>query len=92
MAEIIHEGRQLASEIWLNVSHHADISHEIVDRCILQVIAMKSDYFMHKTEGPRGSIFIDDSYSATPDGVIAALKYIQEAYPNKKKILVFPGI
>jgi len=55
-------------------------------------IDMKSIYFMRKIEGHHGAIFINDSYSATPDGVIAALKYMQEAYPKKTKILVFPGI
>lgn len=47
---------------------------------------------MRKLEGPHGSIFIDDSYSANPDGVIAALEYVEDAYPENKKILVFPGI
>ncbi|MDD3190258.1 MAG: UDP-N-acetylmuramoyl-tripeptide--D-alanyl-D-alanine ligase [Candidatus Pacebacteria bacterium] len=55
-------------------------------------IDMKSIYFMHKTQGPHGSVFIDDSYSANPDGVIAALGYMREAYPKKTRILVFPGI
>lgn len=54
-ANIPHYIQQLASEIWLNASHHADISHEIVDRCILQVIAMKSDYFMELFENQSTS-------------------------------------
>jgi UDP-N-acetylmuramoyl-tripeptide--D-alanyl-D-alanine ligase len=52
----------------------------------------QEDYLMKKLNGPHDSIFIDDSYSANPDGVIAALEYMEDAYPAKKKILVFPGI
>jgi UDP-N-acetylmuramoyl-tripeptide--D-alanyl-D-alanine ligase len=55
-------------------------------------LEIKSDYLMQKLEGPHGSIFINDSYSANPDGVIAALEYLEDAYPEEKKILVFPGI
>lgn len=55
-------------------------------------IGITSDYLMQKLDGPRGSIFIDDSYSANPTGVLAALEYLREAYPDKNKILVFPGI
>lgn len=55
-------------------------------------IEIKSDYLMQKLQGPNGSIFIDDSYSANPSGVIAALEYLEDAYPKYKKIFVFPGI
>lgn len=57
-------------------------------------IEIKSGYLMQKLEGPNESIFIDDSYSANPTGVIAALEYLEDAYPNpgQKRILVFPGI
>lgn len=55
-------------------------------------LEIRSDYLMQKLEGLHGSVFINDSYSANPDGVIAALEYLEDAYPDKKKILVFPGI
>lgn len=51
-----------------------------------------SDYLMHCLPGPRGSVFIDDSYSANRNGVIAALTYLEDAYPDRQKMLVFPGI
>ncbi len=55
-------------------------------------IDMSSEYLLQKKEGIKGAIFIDDSYSANPDGVIAALEYLEEAYPEKKRMIVFPGI
>ncbi|NOQ68165.1 hypothetical protein GQ568_01870 [Patescibacteria group bacterium] len=51
-----------------------------------------SKFMMRRLDGPNKSIFIDDSYSANPDGVMAALDYLDEAYKNYKKIIVFPGI
>jgi UDP-N-acetylmuramoyl-tripeptide--D-alanyl-D-alanine ligase len=51
-----------------------------------------TEFMMRKLYGPNNSIFIDDSYSANPDGVIAALDYLNEAYKDYKKIIVFPGI
>jgi len=51
-----------------------------------------SRFMMRKINGFNNSIFIDDSYSANPDGVIAALNYLDEAYRDCKKIIVFPGI
>ncbi|MCK5123421.1 MAG: UDP-N-acetylmuramoyl-tripeptide--D-alanyl-D-alanine ligase [Candidatus Pacebacteria bacterium] len=51
-----------------------------------------SKFMMRKLDGPNNSVFIDDSYSANPDGVIAALDYLDEAYRDYKKIIVFPGI
>jgi len=52
----------------------------------------RSKYLMRKQEGGKGAVFINDSYSANPTGVIAALEYMEDAYPEYKKILVFPGI
>jgi UDP-N-acetylmuramoyl-tripeptide--D-alanyl-D-alanine ligase len=52
----------------------------------------RSKYLMRKQEGVKGAVFINDSYSANPTGVIAALEYMEDAYPEYKKILVFPGI
>jgi len=52
----------------------------------------QSKYLMRKQEGAKGAIFIDDSYSANPTGVMAALEYMEDAYPERKKMLVFPGI
>ena len=51
-----------------------------------------SKFTMRKLDGLNNSIFIDDSYSANPDGVIAALNYLDEVYQDYKKIIVFPGI
>jgi len=51
-----------------------------------------SKFMMRKLDGLNNSVFIDDSYSANPDGVIAALNYLDEAYQDYKKIIVFPGI
>ena len=51
-----------------------------------------SKFMMRKLDGLSNSVFIDDSYSANPDGVIAALNYLDEAYQDYKKIIVFPGI
>lgn len=51
-----------------------------------------NEYMMRKSAGANGSVFIDDSYSANPDGVIAALDYLKDAFPEQKKIIVFPGI
>ena len=51
-----------------------------------------SKFMMRKQEGLNKSIFIDDSYSANPDGVIAALDYLNDEYQDYKKIIVFPGI
>jgi UDP-N-acetylmuramoyl-tripeptide--D-alanyl-D-alanine ligase len=49
-------------------------------------------HLMQKRTGPKGAVFIDDSYSGNPSGVTAALEYLQDAYADKKKMLVFPGI
>ncbi|MEA1936870.1 MAG: UDP-N-acetylmuramoyl-tripeptide--D-alanyl-D-alanine ligase [Patescibacteria group bacterium] len=51
-----------------------------------------SKFMMRKLDGLNNSIFIDDSYSANPDGVIAGLNYLDEAYQGYRKIIVFPGI
>ena len=51
-----------------------------------------SIFMMRKLDGVNDAIFIDDSYSANPDGVIAALDYLDEAYQDCQKIIVFPGI
>lgn len=49
------------------------------------------NYMIKRSAGINDSVFIDDSYSANPDGVMAALDYISEAYADHKKIIVFPG-
>ena len=51
-----------------------------------------SKFMMRKLDGLNNAVFIDDSYSANPDGVIAALDYLNEVYRDYKKIIVFPGI
>lgn len=35
---------------------------------------------------------IDDTYNANPDGVMAGLEYLQQAYGDWQKIIVFPGM
>lgn len=49
-------------------------------------------HFIKKITGPNNSILIDDTYSSNTSGVMAAFQYIQNTYPNHKKIFVFPGI
>jgi UDP-N-acetylmuramyl pentapeptide synthase len=51
-----------------------------------------TEFMMRKITGLNNSVFIDDSYSANPDGVMAALDYLDGAYKDYKKIIVFPGI
>jgi len=51
-----------------------------------------NEFMMRKLEDLNNSIFIDDSYSANFDGVLAALDYLDEAYSNYRKIIIFPGI
>ena len=51
-----------------------------------------SMFTLREIEGLNESVFIDDSYSANPDGVIAALDYLDKSYQDYKKIIVFPGI
>jgi UDP-N-acetylmuramoyl-tripeptide--D-alanyl-D-alanine ligase len=61
-------------------------------RAAVRSLRLDDSHLMRRMEGTRGSIFIDDSYSANPDGVLAALDYLSEAYPGQKRLLVFPGI
>ncbi|MDF1497856.1 MAG: Mur ligase family protein [Patescibacteria group bacterium] len=49
-------------------------------------------FMMQKLDGLNNSVFINDSYSANSDGVLAALDYLEEAYQDYKKMIVFPGI
>lgn len=58
----------------------------------LQKADFSAKYLMKRIDGPERAVFIDDSYSANPDGVMAALEYMEDAYPKSKKVLVFPGI
>jgi UDP-N-acetylmuramoyl-tripeptide--D-alanyl-D-alanine ligase len=51
-----------------------------------------TEFMMRKTTGLNNSVFIDDSYSANSDGVMAALDYLDGAYKDYKKIIVFPEI
>lgn len=41
--------------------------------------------------GIRGTTLIDDTYSANPDGVLAALEYLQSV-PAHRRVMVTPGI
>ncbi|HID86882.1 MAG TPA: UDP-N-acetylmuramoyl-tripeptide--D-alanyl-D-alanine ligase [Anaerolineae bacterium] len=46
---------------------------------------------MRPHPGIRGTTLIDDTYSANPDGVLAALEYLQGA-PAHRRVMVTPGI
>ena len=72
------------------VAEHLGMSLEEISRAVEKI--KPSKFMMRKLDGPNNSIFIDDSYSANPDGVIAALDYLDKAYQDYKKIIVFPGI
>ncbi len=66
------------------------MSLEEISRAVEKI--KPSEFIMRKFVGVNNAVFIDDSYSANPDGVIAALDYLNEAYQDHKKIIVFPGI
>lgn len=38
--------------------------------------------------GLREATIIDDTYSANPDGVMAALQYLKKAHPQKRKVII----
>lgn len=73
------------------VAEHLGMSLSEISAAISK-IEIKGRYLMQKISGPKNTVFIDDSYSANPDGVIASLEYIETAYPDYKKVFVFPGI
>ena len=66
------------------------MSLEEISRAVEKI--KPSEFMMRKLKGVSNSVFIDDSYSANPDGVVAALDSLNEAYQDCKKIIVFPGI
>ncbi len=71
-------------------AEHLGVSLEEIKNAAEKIKPTK--YMMRKIEGLNNSIFIDDSYSANFNGVMAALDYLEEAYSDYKKIIVFPGI
>jgi len=71
-------------------AEHLGMNLEEISKAVKKI--KPSEFMMRKLDGPNNSVFIDDSYSANPDGVIAALDYLNEAYRDYKKIIVFPGI
>jgi len=72
------------------VAEHLGMSLEEISKAVKKI--KPSKFMMRKLDGPNSSVFIDDSYSANPDGVMAALDYLDEAYQDYKKIIVFSGI
>ncbi|MCK5096005.1 MAG: UDP-N-acetylmuramoyl-tripeptide--D-alanyl-D-alanine ligase [Candidatus Pacebacteria bacterium] len=66
------------------------MSLEEISRAVEKI--KPSEFMMRKLKGVSNSVFINDSYSANPDGVVAALDSLNEAYQDCKKIIVFPGI
>ncbi|MCK5475837.1 MAG: hypothetical protein KAI71_04630 [Candidatus Pacebacteria bacterium] len=72
------------------VAEYLGMNLEEIKSAIEKIKASK--FMMRKLDGLNNSVFIDDSYSANPDGVIAALDYLDEAYQDYQKIIVFPGI
>jgi len=74
----------------ITVAEYLGMSLEEIKNAIEKI--KPTEYMMRKTDGSGGSMFIDDSYSANSDGVLAALDYLDEAYFDYKKIIVFPGI
>jgi AAA+ ATPase superfamily predicted ATPase len=49
-ANIPHYIQLLAAEIWQNVETGSNITHEMVDKSVLQALDMKSDYYMELFE------------------------------------------
>ena len=72
------------------VAEHLGMSLDEIAKGVEKIES--TEYMMKKLDGSNNSVFIDDSYSANPDGVLAALEYLNEAYADYKKIIVFPGI
>jgi len=68
------------------VAKELGMSSEEIVRACLKIEAPKKT--MNISEGVNNLIIIDDSYSANPEGVIAALNYLK-IYPQKK-IIVMP--
>ncbi len=50
------------------------------------------DHTMSLRKINDGLWLIDDTYNANPDGVMAALEYLRQAYQDWQKIIVFPGM
>jgi UDP-N-acetylmuramoyl-tripeptide--D-alanyl-D-alanine ligase len=50
------------------------------------------DHTMSLKKANKDLWLIDDTYNANPDGVMAGLEYLRQAYPDWQKIIVFPGM
>lgn len=72
------------------ISEHLGMNLKEISQAVCEIKPNK--YMIRKLDGLNNSIFIDDSYSANPDGVVAALDYLNDTYQDYEKIIVFPGI
>ena len=72
------------------VAEHFEMNLDEIAKAVEKI--QPTEYMMRKLNGPNNAVFIDDSYSANPDGVMAALDCLEEAYSNYKKIIVFSKI
>ncbi|MCK5332729.1 UDP-N-acetylmuramoyl-tripeptide--D-alanyl-D-alanine ligase [Candidatus Parcubacteria bacterium] len=72
------------------VAEHLGMDLDEISKAVEKI--KPTEYMMRRLNGLNDSVFIDDSYSANPDGVLAALDYLSEAYDGYQKIIVFPGI
>lgn len=62
------------------------MSLEEIARIASQLKAPPNSLKLRK--GVHHTAIVDDTYSANPDGVMAACQYLNQAYPNRRKIIV----
>lgn len=71
------------------VARHLGLNWEEIQKGIAKISS--SPGTMHPVFGPQGSFLVDDSYNANPEGVLAALEYLQ-IHPQKKFLILQPLI